>query len=462
MILLLLALPAAAEEPMKHPRVTFHAKPSPRAAAAVNQDWTGFLGPSHDAVSRETMLLKRWPKRGPRLLWSFRKGEGYASPAIKGARLVLFHRVDNLEVVVCLKADTGGHYWTRKYPTAYRDRFNFGKGPRSSPVIDGDRVFTFGVEFKLHCLDLATGATIWKRDLAKDYPLRQEFFGNSTTPLVEGNHLVINIGAKGGPCVIALDKRTGKQIWAAGKRWGRSYASPVPGVIHGQRKLLVMAGGESDPPHGGLLCIDPDDGQIDLRVSWRSKKYASVNASNPVVIGNQVFISSSYQTGGALVTIHKDFSHTIAWKSKKFATHWNTSIHHGGHLYGFDGRHMKSAKLVCFEVKTGTQRWRTQPSWQELVSVGKDDTQTLTMTPFRGSLLRADGDFLCLGELGHLLWLRLDPTGAKVLARARLFDAPETWSVPALSRGLIYVSQHHKGPSSGPRLNCYDLRASSP
>ena len=95
-----------------------------------------------------------------------------------------------------------------------------------------------------------------KRDIRAEYKVPQDFFGTASTPLVEGRLLIVNAGAPGGPCVVALEKATGKEVWRAGKEWGPSYASPVPAVVHGQRRVFVFAGGESDPPTGGLMCID--------------------------------------------------------------------------------------------------------------------------------------------------------------------------------------------------------------
>ena len=446
--------------PDPHPGVRFHAKPKPLPAGAVTHDWTSFLGPTHNGVSSETRLLKDWPEGGPPLVWELAKGTGYTSPAIHRSRLVYLYRQDQEEIVDCLHPETGQRYWTFRYPTGYSDRYGYNDGPRCSPVIDGNRVYTYGAEGKLHCLDLESGAVHWKRHLSREFRVPQDFFGVASTPLVEGNLLIVNVGTPGGPSVVALDKQTGKLVWEAGDQWGPSYASPVPATVGGKRRILVFAGGESRPPTGGLLSIDPANGKIDFRFPWRSRSYESVNASNPVVIGNQVLISASYKTGAALLDLRPDGTQRVAWTAPHFGLHWNTAIHRDGYLYGFDGRNEPDAALVCVELKTGKEMWRAVPEWEETVEFGGRQV-TRSFTTYRGSLLWADGHFLCLGELGHLLWLDLSPKGFRILSRAWLFAARESWSPPVLSRGLLYVSQNRRDFLRGgsPRLLCYDLRA---
>ena len=416
-------------------------KPAPLAQDAVTHDWTAFLGPWHNATSTETRLSRKLP---PRLIWEFARGSGYASPAIAGARLVYLHRLDDEEIVVCLNAETGAALWHFRYHTDYEDRYGYNDGPRSSPVIDVPRVYSLGAQGQLHCLDLTAGTVIWKRDLRKDYRVTQDFFGTASTPLVEGPLLIVNVGAPGGPCVVGFDKATGREVWRAGTEWGPSYASPVPAMVHGKRRVFVFAGGESSPPSGGLMSINPADGRVDFAFPWRSRAHESVNASCPVVFDNKVFVSASYRTGGALVGIAPDLSPKALWTTQEFALHFNTAIHQNGYLYGFDGRNEPDASLACVDAASGRVIWRETAEGV-----------------YRGSLLAVDGHFLCLGEHGHLLWLDLTPKGYREVSRTSLFAAPETWGLPALSRGLLYVTQNARDVRTGarPRLLCYDLRA---
>jgi outer membrane protein assembly factor BamB len=431
--------------------------PKPLAPGAVTHDWPSFLGPTHDAVSTETKLSRTLP---PPLVWESVKGTSYSSPAIAGNRLVFLHRVSNDEVIVCLHPETGARQWEFRYPTTFEDRYGYNNGPRSSPVIDGNRAYTLGAQGKLHCFDLSSGKVIWRLDLQAQYKVPQDFFGTASTPLIEGRLLIVNVGAPGGPCVVGFDKATGREVWRAGTRWGPSYASPVPAVVHGRRRVFVFAGGESEPPTGGLLCVDPSNGRVDFEFPWRSRTYESVNASCPVVFDNKVFISASYRAGGALLEIRPDFTHRVVWTTQEFGLHWNTPIYRDGYLYGFDGRNEPDASLACIDVATGKAAWREITEWTDTIQT-QTGARRVPMSVYRGALMAVDGNFLCLGEMGHLLWLDLTPKGYRQISRAWLFAARESWALPVLSRGLLYVVQNTRDTLNGtpPRLLCYDLRA---
>ncbi len=445
--------------PQPNPEAIFHTPPKPLAPGAVTSDWPSFLGPTHNMISAETKLLKEFPVGGPRLVWEMKKGDSYGAPAVVGERLVLFHRVGNEAVVDCLNALDGRRYWRFCYPTEYRDRYGYNQGPRCSPVIAGDAVFTFGADGQLHCLELESGRVRWQRDLVKEFKLKQNFFGVGATPLVEGDKLIVNVGAPDGPCVAAFDTRTGRMLWGAPHPWGPSYATPVAATVEGRRRLFVFAGGESDPPSGGLLVLELDEGKILGSFPWRGRRFESVNASTPVVIGNQVFISECYGAGGALVTVKADGRCEAAWTSPRFGTHFMTSVVKDGHLYGVDGYGSGQAALVCVEVNSGRELWRAKPRWEEVIK-GREGPQTVSFATARGWLLLVDGRCLCLGEFGHLLWLDLNPQGYRELARTRLFTARDTWTPPVVSRGLLYVCQNSRDPfqETPPRLLCYDLR----
>lgn len=437
-------------------RLQRFASPKALAEGAKVDEAPDFMGPRRDGVFDETKLLKDFPKAGLKPLWSFSTGAGYAAPAIKGRTLVFLHRLETQEQVVALDSEGSGLLWTFEYPTTYEDRYGFGDGPRATPVIDGDRVFTYSAQGVLHCLDLKTGEKRWRRALMEEFKVPQGFFGNAATPLLEGGKLIVNLG-KPGPCVIALDPKDGKTLWKAGDQWGASYASPVAATVRGERRVLVFAGGDSKPPHGGLLSLDPKDGKIEVRVPWRSKTYESVNAALPAVADNCVFITASYETGGALVRIKRDFSGEVLWKTDKLAAHFNTPLIIDGHIYGFDGRNTRNAELVCLALDSGEEKWRQYIEWKETIGEG-EAAREVDMSPGRATLIRADGKVLCLGEYGHLVWMELSPEGPKVLSRFRPFFAPESWTPPVISRGLLYICQNEPSKTEGRRLLCFDLR----
>jgi outer membrane protein assembly factor BamB len=450
-------------EAKENPDITFHSAPKALAPGTVVSDWPSFLGPTHNAFSPETNLLADLSKTPPQLVWEMKKGQGYAAPAIVDGRLIVFHRVADDEVVDCLDAKNGNRFWQFKYPTAYQDRYGYCDGPRSSPAISDGRVFAIGAEGKLHCLSLASGQLLWQRDLLTEYKLTQNFFGVGASPLVEGDKLIVNVGATGGPCVAAFDVKTGKQVWGAGDEWGPSYATPTPAVIHGKYRVLVFAGGESKPPTGGLLVIDPANGHVDCTFPWRGTRRESVNASSPVVIDNSVFVSECYGSGGALVDLKEDGSCQALWTNESFGTHFMSAIPWKGYLYGIDGHGPEDAFFVCVGISDGKEKWRTRPEWADIVTDQGSRHRENTGTDRCSLLMTGDGRCLCLGEYGHLLWLDLNPIGFKQTSRTWLFAASDTWTPPVLSHGLLYICQNTPGlfHNEPLRLLCYDMRAAT-
>ncbi|MDR3404854.1 MAG: PQQ-like beta-propeller repeat protein [Chthoniobacter sp.] len=413
------------------------------AASSRAADWPRYLGPNNDSSSPETKLLHEWPKEGPHKLWEYPKGEGHTGPVIAGGHVVLFHALDGNEVIDCLDIATGTRQWRVSYPADYQAQFGAGPGPRTAPVIDNGLVFTLGIKGTLQALDLATGAVKWKRELASEYKLLPTFFGQGGTPLVMGDKLIVPLGTEDQKSVVALDKQTGRELWAAKYAWGSSYSSPVPAKFYGRDCVLAFQGGMDDPPTGGLLVIDAADGTVLSATPHRARMFASVSISAPVVSGNHVFVAEAYTEGGACVEIAPDFTAKVAWRARKFDTYLMSAVAHDDCFFGFAGQHQQNAALVCYEVATGKELWR-------------DDLGGRFQ---RGSLLRADGGFLCLGENGDLAWLDLTRKGAKITAAAKLFHAPETWTAPALSDGRLFVCQNEAGANgTKPRLICYDLR----
>jgi outer membrane protein assembly factor BamB len=476
---------APQDAPVSEPfdRLTFVSPAKPLNANAATSDWHRLLGPHNDATSPETHLLHDFPSAGPAKVWEVKKGEAYTSPAIQGDFLVLFHAIEGRETIECLHPETGRRYWSADYEIDYRDRYGFAKGPRGSPVIGEGRVVTLGVTSVLTCLDLKTGRIAWQRDLRKEFHVPQDFFGQGGTPLILDGKVILNVGgkeaaapdddsserfaalAKPGLCVGAFDLKTGALLWGVKDAWGSSYASPVPATMHGRQVVFIYAGGEGNPATGGLLCLDPKDGAVLSRFPWRAEDYIQAIGSSPTVIPemNRVFISTAYPKGrplgGVMVEFDANFKAKEAWSSKKFATHWMTPVFHDGFLYGIDGETENNAELVCFDAKDGSEKWRKDITW--------DDTEAGRGRPMhfsilRASMLRVDGKFLVLGELGTLLWMDLSPQDAKVETRSQLFYAMHTWCLPAVSRGLLYVMQNSDEQvrsQSGPRLMCFDLRA---
>jgi outer membrane protein assembly factor BamB len=402
-------------------------------------DWPGFLGPTGDSISSERGIVAPWPREGPRIVWQQVAGVGYGMPSISHGRLFQFDRHRDKARLSCLKSETGEFLWKFEYPSNYQDRFGYDNGPRCCPVIDGDRVYIFGVEGMLHCVRASDGKLIWKVDTPREFGVEQNFFGVGSTPVVSGDLLLVQVGGsrKGpdgqptpedpgnGTGVVAFDKLTGKVRYKITDELA-SYASPVLATIDGRSWAFVFA-------RGGLIGFEPASGKVDFHFKWRSPEYFSVNASNPVVSGDRVLVSETYGPGSALLRVRPG-GYQVLWtdakkgREKSLQCHWNTPIYHNGYVYGSSGRHSQEAELRCVELETGKVMWRER------------DLE-------RTSLLMVDGHFLCLSEDGLLLLLRVNPQRYEEVSRLRLVNPttevpllkPPCWAAPILSHGLLYV-----------------------
>lgn len=460
------SLPQRAEEAKSWDGLTFHAAPRPLPAGAVTEDWPRFLGVHDAAFSGETGIAPEFPADGPPKVWECRRGEGYASPAIVGEKLVLFHRLNGEERIDCLEAATGRRIWSHAYPVEYRDDFGYGSGPRAGPVVSGGRVVTFGVTSWLKCFDLETGKLEWSHDCEKEFEVPKYFFGSGASPLIVGDRVMVNLGGSGDRCVCAFSLADGKLLWTTNHAWGQSYSSPIVAKWNGGERVLVFAGGKSEPSTGGLLSLDPATGKVESDFFWRARRYPSVNAQTPVLCGpDRVFISQAYVdrgspcNGGIMLKVDAQGKLTPEWRAENFGCHWNTPVYHEGHLYAFSGEKEKQCGLVCYDAANGKQKWSELLTWPYTAG-----GQEIPMGLYRGSLLRVGSRFLCMGEWGTLCWLDLSPSGAKILSKCQPFVAQQSWTLPALSRGLLYVSQNEEDRLNGKPLSliCYDLRASGP
>lgn len=389
----------------------------------IAADWPQFLGPNRNATSTETGLITSFPQEGPTKVWEKQVGEGYSGPVVAGGRLILFHRLQNNDVVESLDAATGKPQWKFEYPTAYEDALAKGDGPRATPLVAGGKVYTLSAEGKLHCLDLETGKKLWMRPLLDDYQGDKGYFGVSTTPILEGNLILVNIGGKDAG-IVALDKDTGKDVWKATNH-AASYSSPVAATIDGVRHVFFFT-------REGIVGLDPATGKVRFSKRWRARIDASVNAAVPVVVDDLLFVTSSYSTGAVLHKVKKDGIEEV-WKGdKSLSSHYNTPVAHGGYLYGLDGRQEGGgAELRCIDLKTGAVKW-SKPRFG------------------CASLLLADGQLIALCENGDLVLVEATPTAYKERARASLLTKYCRAEV-ALAAGRLYARDNHK-------LVCWNLK----
>ena len=389
-------------------------------------DWPQFLGPTRDGVYPGNDLATNWLSDGPSKLWQKAVGQGFAGVAVAGHSLILFHRLAGEEVVECLDPATGGSKWKHSYPTTYRDDFGFDEGPRATPSIAGRKVYTFGAQGMLLCLELSDGKLDWQLDTAKEFHQGKGFFGAACSPLVESNTVFMDIGGPDGAGIVAFDATTGKVRWKATDDEA-GYASPVTATIGGRRYAFFYT-------RSGLVALDPENGRVRFRFPWRSRSNDSVNAATPLVLDDDVFITACYGTGAALLQV-KDNSADQIWSSDEIlSNHYATSVRRGDFLFGINGRadpgFQPPPSLRCVEWKTGKVRWDDD-------SIGA------------GTIILAGDSLFILTERGELIRAAASAAGYKASARVQLM--PEgVRAYPALANGCLYARSKDK-------LFCFDL-----
>jgi outer membrane protein assembly factor BamB len=386
-------------------------------------DWPQFLGPNRDGASAETGLLQTWSKDGPPVLWRKSVGEGFSGPVVAGERLILFHRVGDQEVVECLDAATGKAVWKHAYATGYEDQLGKGNGPRSTPVIAGRNVITLGAEGRLQCLDLERGTRIWTRNVNEDYGVRQGYFGVGASPLVEGKLVLVNVGGRAAG-IVAFELDSGKEVWKATND-AASYASPIAATVDGKRLAVFFT-------REGVDVLDPANGDVTFRKRWRSRNDASVNAASPLLIGDRVFISASYETGALLLKLRKDGADVVWQNDDVMSNHYNTCVYHKGHLYGFDGRQEARPNFRCVELAGPKVSWN-RPEFG------------------CGTMILAEDNLFVLTEAGELVLVEATPEAYREKARARVFDNAPCRAQIALANGRLYGRDQKE-------LACWNLK----
>ncbi len=433
--------PARPAPPPQAPSAQSARSRPPLSTSRSGSDWPAFLGPTGDGKSPETGILTDWPENGPPLVWHCPLGTGYGIGCVADGRFYQFDRQADQARLRCLQAETGQLLWQFTYETHYEDMLGYDNGPRASPIVSDGLVYILGPAGILHCLRADHGTPVWKVDTTKRFGVVQNFFGVGSTPVVEGDLLIVMVGGStpesrqadryhmdhvvpNGTAVVAFDKRTGQVRYTLGNELA-SYSSPKLATIDGRRWGFLFA-------RGGLLAFDPATGTAHFHYPWRARLHDSVNASTPVVVGDEVFISETYGPGSSLLRVAPG-GYEVVWcdppgRNKAMQTHWNTPIYHRGYLYGSSGRYANGAQLRCIEWNTGRVLW-SQPGLA------------------RASLLYVDGHFVCLSETGQLRLV--EATEKRYVEKAvavirqhpggKPLIKPPAWAAPILAHGLLYV-----------------------
>lgn len=401
-------------------------EPAPESAG-----WPQWRGPHRDGVVRMTDLSNGWSKSKP--LWQKPIGRGYSSFAIKDGRLYSLFQQGNKEAVACWRVEDGEEVWCHSYDCHASVDY---PGPRSTPTLDEDRVYSVGSDGIFLCLDAATGSPHWQKNLLREFHATAPRWGVAFSPLIDGDLVFTSPGGPNGNSVAAFHKITGELVW---KRFDEpaGYSSPIAVTITGTRQILFFMG-------RSLIAVRANDGELCWRYPWGTP--FDVNAATPLAFktrrhasqrtesdseANYVFISSGYGRGCALVkiTVKKDgkFKPKTVYTSKQMCCHFASPVRRGEYLYGID-----ESRLNCLNLRNGKVMW-TQSSIH------------------KGSLLRVNDDLLVLGEEGQLLLLDAAPEQRAPKAEAKPFHDARCWTMPVIAEGKLFLRDEQQ-------MKCYDLK----
>jgi outer membrane protein assembly factor BamB len=386
------------------------------AAGASAADWPQWLGPRRDNSSTETVAP--W-KEAPKAVWRKTVGEGHSSPIVAAGKVFLHTKVKDkdAEEVAAYDAADGKLMWSKQYdrgPLHQGFIRQFGVGPRATPAFHNGRLYTLGVTGILACWDAKDGKQLWKVDTAKDFGPPKLGFGVSCSPLLEGDAVLINVGAKGAS-IVAFNGKDGKVLWKALDD-PPSYSSGIAFGANKARQIVFLTG-------LGVVSLTTE-GKENWRVPLKDR--LSESSTTPVKAGD-VLLASSVTFGSMGIRLgNKDSKPTgeQAWKNPALTCYFSTPVAVGkDHVYLVTGSPPPFAKAVlrCVEIKTGKELWK------------KDKVGT-----YHASLLRTGDDkLLMLDDFGNLSLLEPSAKEYKQLARSKVCG--QTWAHPALSGGRLYL-----------------------
>lgn len=428
-----------------------------RADLAAGEDWPQWMGPRRDGVWRETAIVERLPEGGPPVRWRVPVGAGYSGPAVADGRVFLTDRqlapketlpadafqraeVRGRERVVCVRERDGVLLWQQAYDCVYT--ISYGAGPRATPLVAGDRVWTLGAEGDLLCLDAATGHRRWSRDLKRDYGIRAPEWGFAGHPLLDGNRLICLVGGTGS-VVVAFDRESGRELWRALSAKEPGYSPPTMIERPGGRQLVVW---HPESVNG----LDPETGRVLWTVPWEIRY--GLTAPQPRQDGDWLFLTAFYDGPMLLRLGEGAAAPEVVWRGRKRSEKDTWGLHSiiptpqivDGHIYGV----CSYGQLRCLRLEDGERLWETFAA-----TTGRE-------TRWGNAFLVRQADrFFLFNELGELILARLTPAGYEELGRSRLVEPTGTatgrdvvWTMPAFANRSVYVRNDRE-------LACFSLAA---
>lgn len=375
----------------------------------VCADWPQWLGPDRNGVV-PGKAPKPWPTAGPAIAWKAEVGSGFSGPIIVGDLVLLHHRVADEEVLEAFDRSTGKSRWKSSQPTAYNDDFGFDNGPRGTPSAVEGMAYTFGAEGRLTAVNLTNGLPVWSLALGRELGADKGFFGFACSPLVVSNRVIIHVGGEGGAGVVAVNAKTGAREWQSTSDEA-GYSSPVAALVGGKQRIVSFT-------RAGLKLLEIDTGKVVGEFPWRSRQNASVNAATPLVGPAGIFITTSYNTGAALLRWQAAGGLEPVWSGDEaISAHVATPVLKGAWIFGFHGRQEQGAELRCIEAATGTVKWEAGRTGM-------------------GSVLVVEDTLIVLLESGELVLAEATADSWKPLCRAQILGTGVR-AAPAVDGGLL-------------------------
>jgi outer membrane protein assembly factor BamB len=389
------------------------------AGILLASDWPQWRGPHRDDVAKESGLLQHWPKQGPPLLWKVSGlGSGYSSVVIQDDRIFTTGDLAQGEYLVALSRQDGSKLWSARLGEAWRDG-----GSRSTPTLDGNRVYALTPHGDLVCVGAADGHEIWRKSMEHDFGGRMmSGWGYSESPLIDGDKLICTPGGDRAG-LVALDKKSGELLWKAAvpNADGAGYASPIVAEVGGIRLYLTLLG-----KAGGLVGVRASDGKL----QFRHNKVANgtANIPTPLVHKDLVFYSTGYGDGGCALLRMVPANGSVRLQEVYLKRAGQLQNHHGGviivgeHIYGGHGHN--NGFPFCLDLKTGKELWG-KPRGAGAGSA---------------AVTYADGDLYFRYENGVMALVGADPDHYEVKGT---FHIPQgstpSWSHPVVLDGRLYL-----------------------
>lgn len=399
------------------------------AQLAAAEDWPQWGGTQRDLIWREDGLVDQLPKGDLPRAWSVPIASGYSGPAVADGRVYVTDRVaaDHLERVHCFDSQTGDSLWQHSYPAKYS--ISYPLGPRTTPTVDGERVYTLGAMGDLFCLATANGDIQWQKNLPADFGTELPTWGISGAPLVDGDQLIVLAGGTPDALVVSFDKRTGRELWRSLEDVGVGYCSPVILEFGGQRQLIVWH------PEA-VSALDPSSGKVLWQMPF-DVRYGMCIAT-PRKLGQRLFVTSFY-SGPLMIDLGADgVTPNVLWQTGNASTEIKNNTLHavmctpimmtdaiaGVGSYG---------ELRCLDPATGDILWETREA------TGKGRWWNAFLIP------QGDRVFVC-NEQGELILAKISREGYQQLGRAQLIEPTEpvkrrmtVWSHPAFAEQSVFA-----------------------